>query len=182
VAPPFSDLSRPASVQEWLESPYLLRAVCRVAYEHGIPRQDVPDLFQDVRLALWAAGPSKTVNATWVFHTANHKAIDALARLRRMSSWTMGGLGTGISPNAPDPSLARLLKSRVDRLPQRLRRFYCLRYREGLSQREVARQLGVCRGSARWMEVRCLSFLKGRRSGDVRPVGIAGRVPLRAKS
>ena len=151
-----------SSVTEWLESPYLLRVASRVAYEHGLPSQDVADLFQELCLALWMAGPNATVNATWVFHTANHKAADALARIRRISKEARSVSAKASSPRLRDPDLSHLLRSRAARLPNKLRLFYSLRYREGLSQREIAMRLGLCRSSVRWLDSQCLRLMKGR--------------------
>lgn len=155
-------MARSESVREWLESPYLLRIASRVAYEYGLPPQDIDDLFQELCLALWIAGPATLVNTTWVFHTANHKAVDALARNRRTR---LAGKGEALLRDAPkgdDLELSHLLHSRMTRLPERLRRFYLLRYREGLSQRETGQRMGLCRSSVRWLERQCLRSVKGR--------------------
>src|SRR4029077_3467463 len=61
------------SVTEWLASPYLGRAVRRIAVQYGLPSQDTPDLLQEVRLALLKTGPEARLNATWIFHTIMHK-------------------------------------------------------------------------------------------------------------
>ncbi len=150
-------------VTEWLESPYLSRLASRVAYQYGLPSQDVPDLLQEVRLALWLAGPETDVNATWVFHTANHKAVDALVRRRRRIVEEAKASSSGtLSRENRGSDLRHLLRSRATRLPEGLRRFYVLRYQEGLSQREIARRLGCCRSSVRWLDHQCLRMMKGR--------------------
>lgn len=159
----FINLSaRSAAVAEWLESPYLPRIASRVAYEYGLPTEDAPDLLQDLRLALWIAGPDTAVNATWVFHTANHKALDLLVRKRRDSPAARLGSVSELPGSIRDLDLLHLLRARADRLPERIRRFYYLRYREGLSQREIAARLGLCRSSVRWMDQQCLRMMKGR--------------------
>lgn len=153
-------LLRSPAVSEWLESPYLSRIASRVAYEHGLPMQDAPDLLQDLRLALWAAGADTAVNATWVYHTANHKAVDLLIRNRRDRLATWSGTKSAIAGRTCDFDLPHLLQAKADRLPERIRRYYYLRYREGLSQREIATRLGVCRSSVRWMDRQCLRMMK----------------------
>jgi RNA polymerase sigma factor (sigma-70 family) len=148
-------------VIEWLESPYLARVASRVAYQYGLPSQDTPDLLQDLRLALWKAGPDLLVNASWIFHTANHKAVDRLKRKIRLDSET-SGCPPDTSPSCKtDPALVHLLHARAALLPKRLHDFYFLRYEQGLSQREIANRLGVCRGSVRWLGSRCLEALTG---------------------
>ena len=156
---------RAFEVTEWLESPYLTRLAYRVAAQFGIPSQDWPDLLQELRLALWKAGPSLTLNVTWVFQTANHKAIDLIRIKRRLREESLVVEEHVVSPNEPDPGLQHLLHARADLLPRRLREFYSLRFREGLSQREIAARLGLCRGSTRCLERRCLRMMKGRLAG-----------------
>jgi RNA polymerase sigma factor (sigma-70 family) len=157
--------SRAWTVAEWLESPYLTRVAFRVAAQFGIPSQDWPDLLQELRLALWKAGPSVTVNVTWVFQTANHKAIDLIRSKRRLREESLAVEEHVVSRNEPDPGLQHLLHARADLLPRRLREFYSLRFKEGLSQREIAARLGLCRGSTRCLERRCLRMMKGRLAG-----------------
>jgi RNA polymerase sigma factor (sigma-70 family) len=154
--------SPPSTVAEWLESPYLRRVATRVALQHGLDLQDLPDLLQELSLALWLTGAEVRVNATWVFQTAHHKALDAIGRARRNARALAVPLEEGHAIPSQDPDLARLLRSRADRLPEVLRRFYSLRYEEGLSQREIGRRLRLCRSSVRWLDHRCLRMLKGR--------------------
>lgn len=149
-----------AAVSEWLESAYLPKIASRVAYEHGLPTQDTPDLLQELRLALWVAGADTAVNATWVYHTANHKAHDLLVRKRRDRLATRSGTESAIAGGTREFDLPHLLRAQADRLPKRIRRFYDLRYREGLSEREIATRLGLCRSSVRWMDRKCLRMMK----------------------
>jgi RNA polymerase sigma factor (sigma-70 family) len=153
--------SRALKICEWLESPYLARAVARVAHQYGVPSQDVSDLLQEVRLALWKAGSDLTVNITWIFHTANHKAIDFVKRKAQLAEKEL--LSQSIAPHPwVDPALLQLLRARAALLPRRLHDFYRLRYEEGFSQREIARRLGLCRSSVRCLDRRCLKMMKGR--------------------
>jgi RNA polymerase sigma factor (sigma-70 family) len=154
---------RPQAATDWLESPYLRFVVGRVAYRYHLAVENVPDLLQELRVALWRAGPDLSVNATWVIQTANHKAQDFLRRMRRnaeeSSTWSeVCGRST-----SRDPELLHLLRARVDQLPNVLRRFYELRFQQGFSQREVAERLGICRSSVRCFERRCLRMVRGRR-------------------
>jgi RNA polymerase sigma factor (sigma-70 family) len=151
------------AVAEWLESPYLEHVAARVAYRFGLPPQDVPELLQELRIALWKAGSSTPVNPTWILHTAQHKGIDLLRR-RRERAREISFSGDSSIPSPRDPELLRLLRARVDALPSRLKEFYFLRYRAGLSERQIADRLGVCRGSVRCLERRCVRSVKGRLS------------------
>jgi RNA polymerase sigma factor (sigma-70 family) len=150
------------TVTEWLESPYLARVAARVALQYGVSPQDTPDLLQELRLALWKAGPETLVNVTWIFHTANHKAIDLFKLNSRRCEVALDSATQADSSRETDPVLYRLLRSRAARLPRSLKQYYSLRYEQSLSQREVAKRLGLCRGSVRCLDRRCLRLLRGR--------------------
>jgi RNA polymerase sigma factor (sigma-70 family) len=149
------------TVTEWLESPYLARVAIRVASQHGLRPDDIEDLLQELRLALWKAGPDRIVNATWIYHTANHRAVE-LWKLRAYKEEIRSSCDTCVASQTSDEEIVLLLRAQVARLPTRLREFYALRYTEALSEREVADRLGVCRASVRWMDGRCQKII-GRR-------------------
>jgi RNA polymerase sigma factor (sigma-70 family) len=146
-------------VREWLTSPYLQRLARRIAYQYRVPSEDVPDLVQELRLALWKAGSESRVNVRWIAQTASHKAIDFLRRKIRDPEPMPEGLDP---PNSGVGSaeLICLLHSRVARLPARLQRFYRLRYLQGFSQREISTKQGICRASVRWLESECVKRLR----------------------
>jgi RNA polymerase sigma factor (sigma-70 family) len=154
-------LANSATAAAWIKSPYLRRVACRVASLHGISSLDVPDIQQELCVALWMAGPSTVVNATWLFRTASHKAIDIVRFRIRVAEETLPSAEKVTSPGV-DTSLLLLLRARAALLPRQLHEFYVLRYEEGLSQREIATRLGLGRGSIRCLERRCLRMLKGR--------------------
>jgi len=148
-------------VREWLSSPYLQRLARRIAYQYQLPSEDVPDLIQELRLALWKAGPDVEVNVRWIAQTASHKAVDFLRRRIREPD----PMPEGLDPPAEKGDRAELLcllHSRVARLPARLRRFYRLRYQQGLSQREIAAKQGICRASVRCLDNQCVRWLAGK--------------------
>jgi DNA-directed RNA polymerase specialized sigma24 family protein len=147
----------PAS--EWLDSSYLSHVAHRVGYCYGIDKADLPDLEQEVRIALWQAGPGRTFNATWVFQTTIHKALDLLKVRRRLPRPSLGSSRYA----SADAELGHLLSARVSQLPRQLRMFLRLRFEEGLSEREISTRMRICRGSVRWMERRCVRLLGGPR-------------------
>jgi RNA polymerase sigma factor (sigma-70 family) len=152
-----------ATTAEWLESPYLAHVAGRVLYEHDLVRDDLEDLIQELRIALWEAGPEVRVSARWLFQVANHKAVDLFrkrVRRRRRDRVFIDGRENA----AQDPELDYLLHARVARFSPSLRRFYDLRYLQGLSEREIARSLGLCRGSVRWLDRCCRRELAGESS------------------
>ena len=153
-------------VREWLESDYLHylgRVARRVAYTYHLSDADVPDLYQELCLALWKAGPERMVNATWVFHTANHRAIELYNRQRRAGRFAAVVDAEGLDPEvSSDPEKALLVRARADRLPRVLRRFYRLRFQEGYTQRELMQRAHLTRGSIRGLERECFRRLQGR--------------------
>jgi RNA polymerase sigma factor (sigma-70 family) len=147
--------TQPRTAREWLESPYTERVVRRIGYRHGLRWQDLPDLVQDVRLALCLAGSENPVNAAWLHRTATNKAVDFLRKRRRAANEERDFAACLAAAPTPDPELSHLLAARVTTLPPALKRFFHLRYEMGLSERELARRLRVCRSSTRWLEQRC---------------------------
>ena len=157
--------ARPAGAcrqaSEWLDGPLLARVASRVAWQRGMV-EGASDLLQEIRLAVLRIRPDVLLNATWVFQTARHKASDIAAR--RWSAPVRAGDREDPSGSEPGsgPDMLRLLRARASRLPDDLRTFYGLRYREGLSQRQIASRLGLSRSSIRWMEGRCVRMIRGR--------------------
>ena len=145
---------------EWLDSPYLRRLTVRAAHQYGLQAEEIPDLLQETRIALWKAGPAICVTAAWIFGTASHKAADLLRLRIRCRNHERNALGSTLPQPRPSPELEHLLHARVDLLPNRLRDFYRLRYELGLSEREIARRRGICRASVRWLDGRCKRALK----------------------
>jgi RNA polymerase sigma factor (sigma-70 family) len=153
-------------VREWLESDclhYLRRVARRVAHSHHLTEADVPDLHQEICLALWKAGPERLVNATWIFHTANHRAIELYKRKWKAGRF-VAAVGAEDAGPRGDPEKALLVHARADRLPDSLRRFFRLRFQEGYTQRELMQRAHLTRGSIRGLEKECLRRLSGRRS------------------
>ena len=151
-------------VREWLESDclhYLRRVARRVAFDYNLSEADVPDLYQEICLALWKAGPERRVNATWIFHTANHRAIELYKRQPKAGRFRPAA-GEEDPWLPSDPEKALLVQARADRLPGSLRRFYRLRFQEGYTQRELMQRTHLTRGSVRGLERECLRRLSGR--------------------
>ena len=161
--------TQPRTANEWLESPYTERLVRRIGYSRGLLWQDLPDLVQEVRLALCQTGPDRTISAAWMNRTASNKAVDFLRRRRRVWNEERDFADCLSVAPAADPELAHLLAARVTLLPSFLRRFFYLRYELGLSERDVARRLRLCRSSTRWLERRCRRAI--RRPEDLRALG-----------
>lgn len=154
--------TRGLRAKDWIESPYLTFVVGRVAYQYRLPSHSVPDLLQELRIALWRVGPNIDVNATWLVHTAEHKAQDFWRRFGRIAEEQLGSGDICDRSVGLKSELLHLLRARVSHLPRDVRRFYRLRFLEGLSQREISRRLGICRSSVRYLERRCFKMVTGR--------------------
>ena len=169
------------TVGEWLESPYLARVATRVARQRGLPEDELPELLQDLRVAVWEAGVGIRLSAAWIFGVATHKAIDLLRRRVRARRHDQV-LAAFASRRERDPELPHLLHTRVAGFPMHLRQFYDLHYTRGFSEREIALSLGVCRATVRGLNRRCLHLLggpdrgtgMGPRAGDSRRGRVAG--------
>ena len=142
----------PAS--EWLESPFLETVVARAALTRGLGDGDLPDLVQNVRIALWENGLSANVSSGWVFRVATFKVVDLLRRRARDRRHERENARGARAP-ARDAEVDRILCIQVASLRPHLRRFFELHYRLALSEREIARELGICRASVRWLDRCC---------------------------
>ncbi len=146
----------PCSTSEWLESPLLARIAKRVACQYGILPGEVDDLVQEVRIALWEAEGQLEIKPRWVFVTASHKAVDLLRRRRRVGA----ELAQARATTRPAEELNCLDRARVAQLPKNLQVFCDLRYGEGLTEREIAGRMGLCRASVRWLGLRFLRAVR----------------------
>lgn len=147
---------------EWLESPYLGRVAARVAHEYGLRPDDVPDLLQELRIALWKQGLEQRVGAAWVVRVTKHKVVDLLRQ--RMRTRRRDGVFTAIAARPwHDLEIDHLLHAKAASLPAKLKAFYALHYQQGLSEREISRRLGMCRASVRWLDHRCRQFIGANR-------------------
>jgi hypothetical protein len=80
------DGSDPLSVDEWLASPHLSGIVYHLAQRHQLPRQDILELLQEVRMSLIRKGLNSRVNATWVFKTISPPKTKPFADRRGLPS------------------------------------------------------------------------------------------------
>jgi DNA-directed RNA polymerase specialized sigma24 family protein len=148
---------------EWLDAPELNRIAAAVSAHFGLSAYDRAEVLQETRIALWTARASPGVSASWIFRVATNKAVQLMRRTTRYREGdrSFASLASGRSP---EPELEYLLHARVAHLPGRLRRFYELRYVAGWSERELARRLGMCRASIRWLDGCCQRAIVGRSS------------------
>jgi RNA polymerase sigma factor (sigma-70 family) len=144
----------PITAHEWLASNRLTAIANYVGRRCGVSADDLPDLTQEIRLALWRSGDDRKVNARWVFQIASHKATDLKRQALSIPTESLPDV-SDVAAGKEDAELIYLLHAYVARLPAALRQFYKLRFQEILSEREIARLLGLCRSAVRHMEARC---------------------------
>lgn len=135
--------------QYWPESTLLPKIAGRVAFAYRLGGEDAADLLQEVRVAVLEQSPVELLSAGWIFQVARNKAINILRRRcrDREISEQSSDRASGV-----DGEIVRLVRAQVSLLPERQRQFYELRYRRGMTEREVAKRLDVCRSSVRYLD------------------------------
>ena len=141
---------------KWLETRNLVRIAVIVGRRVGLPVEDLDDLVQELRIAVWRAGSETLLNASWVFQAAEYRAID-LQRLRARARTAQPRW----PDEQPDQELIGLLRARAALLPSRFRAVYEL-HLSGCSEREIARDLQLTRGTVRRISTWCRRFFVGR--------------------
>jgi len=141
-----------------MSSQSLGRVVEGVARRYRVSVEDYQDLIQETRIALWKRGADASVARALVAQIASNKAVDLL-RLAIRSRAKTRLLGSAATRDGGE--LQHLLNAAASGLPPRLLAFYRLRFEQGRSEREIARILGISRGSIRWMNASCCRQILG---------------------
>lgn len=138
--------------------------------------RDVDDVVQESFLHVWRRQANAPIESakSFLFKVARHLAIDRLRRRRRSPFDEVGDLAAlDVLDHKPDAAEAActneeldLLVEAIESLPPRCREIVILRKLRGLSQKEIAAQLGI---AERTVEVqgtkgldRCEQFLRQR--------------------
>jgi len=146
---------------DWLDSVLLQSIARRAACHFGLAASETPDLLQELRVAIWHAGPSATINASWVYAVARNKAIDLRrTQVRRIRTQRSTDVRDSSSPSE-QRELTALVRARISGLPGPMREYLDLRFWQGFSQRETALRLGLPRGIVRGWESYCLAIVRG---------------------
>jgi len=149
-------------VGDWLESPYVPRLVARVAAQYHLLAADVPDLLQEVLIALWKSDPNLVVAGGWLHRLAGFKAVDII-RKRHHEAPSSGCAWGAVRESASGAEAVHLLHARIAHLPARMQKFWRLRYEAGLTQEEAAVRFGVSRTAIRWLDSQLLKSLGARK-------------------
>ena len=149
------------------------RAVYAVVVRLIGDRADSEDVVQHAFTNVWraAAGYRRERGPAtgWLFAIARNGAVDALRSRAAPSRWDPPDLpdeGPGPDERASAAEEAFRIHAAVDRLPDREREVIGLAYFDGLSQSEVATQLGVPLGTVKTRTRRALSHLAHRLAAE----------------
>lgn len=151
-------------IEDGLTAAWLEGLVARVAHHYRLSQDDVPDLVQETRIALWEVGSKVTLSPSLVARVAQHKAVDLVRRLvrDRRRDRTIEHFPRVLDEDA---ELGHLLNVRIAGLPKRLQELFDLHYRQGFSEREIARRWRVSRSSVRWLDHQCRELITRTREG-----------------
>jgi RNA polymerase sigma factor (sigma-70 family) len=150
----------------------------------GLPTFDLDEIVQEAYARLWAASPERIVNArAYLFVTARHVVGELLRRSRVVAIETMADVDT---LNVPDGSggperqvsgreEVEQMRRALGKLPTKCRRAFELRKFEGLSQKEIAKQMGISEST---VEKHLIKALRGVMS-ELQQAG--GEVPASAQ-
>ena len=149
------------------------RAVYAVVVRLIGDRADSEDVVQHAFTNVWraAAGYRRERGPAtgWLFAIARNAAVDALRSRAAPSRWDLPDLpdeGPGPDERASAAEDAFRIHAAVDRLPDREREVIELAYFDGLSQSEVATQLGVPLGTVKTRTRRALAHLAHRLAAE----------------
>lgn len=144
-----------SNLENWFISEVLPleSALTRFLHRNWRDEAEVPDLRQDVYVRIYESATTAVpaLVRPFVFAAARNLLIDRARRSQIVSIETMADLDAidlpvdELSPerHASGRSELRMLQAAIDALPPRRRRVIEMRKIDGLSQREVATQLGI---------------------------------------
>ena len=155
---PFEGRPDETEVFEWLYGQYFRRAY-RLAFLILRDAQAAEDVVQEAYVAVWrraaSIDPAEGSLPSWLLTVVRNRAIDHLrGRAYRQTAIGLDAASSAVAPD--DPERAALVsddRSRIrdalEQLNARQRRTLELGYFGGLSQSEIARQLGVPLGTVK---------------------------------
>jgi len=123
---------------------------------------DLPDLLQEVLIALWKSDPNLVVAGGWLHRLTAFKAVDII-RKRHHEAPSTSRAQQAVREPTSESEAAHLLHARIAHLPARMQKFWRLRYEAGLTQEEVAVRFGVSRTAIRWLDSQLLRSLGARK-------------------
>ncbi len=122
-------------------------SVYRAAWRILRHRQDVEDVVQDVFEHAWSTRTNQDVRVwgAWLTRLAVCRALDRLKRKRpvNLATFDIPDSSSNKRDALEDEELARALRLAVAELPERQSVAFSLKYFEGMSNAEIAQQLGI---------------------------------------
>lgn len=150
----------------------LIRRFARFERRSGLPSADVDDAIQEAFAKLLAAGwlsrqrPERGSAAAYLAGTVRNLCMDSLRAQRREEALRSRAAAHARSgppglehpgEGEQDSRRVELARARIAELPLELSGYFRVRFAQGLSQRQAARQLGLTRRRARTLEQRLLT-------------------------
>lgn len=119
---------------------------------HSLPKQDADDLLQEVYARLWSVDFTHVANGRSYFYSAVRNLLLEHARRARIVPMERLGEIEALRIPSEEPGPERRASARQDlerlerivqTLPEKCRRAFCLQKFQGLSQREIAAEMGL---------------------------------------
>jgi RNA polymerase sigma factor (sigma-70 family) len=143
----------PRTAEEWLAAPELKPLVTRIVRSHGLASQDADDVLQETLISLLRSGSDVRVSRAWICAVATRRSVDSGRRRARRSERNQAYVRGRSSSETRE--LRYLLYARAAELSPRERMFFELRHRQGMTEREIAAELGISRASVRRVDSLC---------------------------
>jgi RNA polymerase sigma factor (sigma-70 family) len=134
----------------------------------GLPHCDIDEIVQEAYARLWAATPERIMNSrAYFFVTARHIVGEVLRRSRVVSIETMADIGDlNIADEVGGPERhvsgreeVERMRRALTRLPPKCRQAFELRKFEGLSQRQIAAQMGIAQSTVEKHLIKALRWV-----------------------
>ena len=118
--------------------------------------EDADDLVQDVFVKIWAGLPSFRAEAqlsTWLYRIATNEALNFLNKQKVRAALSFERLSDNLERKIEDDpyfdgrEAERLLQKAVQRLPQKQKAVFCMRYWQEMSYEEISEILGSSVGA-----------------------------------
>lgn len=118
--------------------------------------EDADDLMQEIFVKVWAGLPSFRAEAqlgTWLYRIATNEALNFLNKKKVRAALAFESLSSNLERMVEDDpyfngnEAQRLLQKAIQRLPQKQKTVFCMRYWQELSYEEISEILGTSVGA-----------------------------------
>ena len=118
--------------------------------------EDTNDILQDIFIKIWGALPSFRGDSriyTWLYRIATNETLNYLRKIRRENAISYEDVGEMLAtridedPNFNGDSLQRELHKAIQRLPEKQRLVFNMRYFDEMKYEEIAEITGTSEGA-----------------------------------